>query len=70
MSMSIMNGSYNMTACYPDIEDFLQSTKLEKIMDNTKIKSASNHTMAYWLLYTEMVQVPLLFIRTTRDKKH
>lgn len=40
-------------------------------MDNfgvyMKEKSASNRTMAYWLLYIEMVQVLLLFIRATRE---
>ena len=40
-------------------------------MDNfslfIKTKSTSNHTMAYWLLYIEMVQVLLLFIRATRE---
>ena len=39
-------------------------------MDNFSVymkeKSASNRTMAYWLLYIEMVQV-LLFIRATRE---
>lgn len=33
----------------------------------TKTKSASNRTMVYWLLYIEMVQVLLLFIRATRE---
>lgn len=60
-----------MTASYPDLGEFLQSTRLEEIMDNfslfIKTKSTSNHTMAYWLLYIEMVQVLLLFIRATRE---
>ena len=60
-----------MTAAYPDVGDFLQSTKLQEIMDDfsvyTKTKSASNKTMAYWLLYIQMVQILLLFIRATRE---
>ena len=60
-----------MAASYPDFGDFLQSTRLETIMDDfsvyTETKSASNPTMAYWLLYTKMVQVLLLFIRATRE---
>ena len=60
-----------MIASYPELEEFLQSTRLEEIMDNfsvyIKTKSTSNHTMAYWLLYIEMVQVLLLFIRATRE---
>lgn len=60
-----------MTASYPDFGDFLQLTRFTKIMDNfslfMKTKSASNRTMAYWLLYIEMVQVVLLFIRATRE---
>ena len=60
-----------MIASFPILGDISQSKRLVEIMDDfslfMKTKSATNPTMAYWLLYIEMVQVLLLFIRATRE---
>ena len=62
-----------MRASYPGrgFENYAHSTRLDVIVndfnDYVKTKSSSNNTMAYWLLYIEMVQVLLLFIRATRE---
>ena len=40
---------------------------MNSFTDYTKTKSASNRTMAYWLLYIKMVQILLIFIRATRQ---
>ena len=62
-----------MAASYPDkdVGDIVQSTSFQEVTDSfilsRQTNSAVNPTMAYWLLYIKMVQVLLLFIRTTRE---
>lgn len=62
-----------MAIVYPDeqFEDYVLSPQLESIQNEFNLyineKSATNSTMAMWMLYMEMVQTLLLFIRATRE---
>ena len=62
-----------MASVYPDeqFKDYVFSPQFEAIQNDfnvyVKEKSAKNNTMAMWLLYMEMVQTLLVFIRATRE---
>ena len=63
----------NMAKVFPDeqFEDYASSQEFESIQNgfNTYVneKASTNNTMAMWLVYKEMVQTLLIFIRATRE---
>ena len=62
-----------MASVYPNehFKDYVLSPQFESIQNNVNVyvkeRSATNNTMAMWLLYMEMVQTLLLFIQATRE---
>ena len=63
----------NMAKVFPDeqFKDYVSSQEFESIQNgfNTYVneKASTNNTMAVWLVYMEMVQTLLIFIRATRE---
>lgn len=63
----------NLAKTFPDeqFKDYTLSEEFQNIQNgfNTYVnkKSATNKTMGIWMVYMQMVQTLLLFIRATRD---
>ena len=62
MAESYPNEQFYDCVMSPDLEE------LSKSLENfARSQSAINPTFAFWLMYIEMVQILLLFIRATRE---
>ena len=62
MAESYPNEQFYNCVMSPDLEE------VSKSLENfARSQSAINPTFAFWLMYIEMVQILLLFIRPTRE---